>query len=229
MYAAIVDSTRHTFQASGSLWQDALVMQDLESKTLWSQISGKAIMGDKEGSKLELYPSQQMTFTEFSSRFPNGLLLAKGTKGLPNSNYASYFADLTKLGIFGRVDKYRRLRGKDKVVGIRIDNQQAALAMKLLRRKGMVVVDKFEPPIVVTHNDSTGSISAFSLGSLPSDMRKKLKFKDGRIIVKKTDVAFDPVTGVIVSGEGDNLESLPFTTAYWFAWVSFFPDTKLMK
>ena len=34
-----------TFMVSGMLWRDSLVMQDRETETLWSHVTGEAIRG----------------------------------------------------------------------------------------------------------------------------------------------------------------------------------------
>ncbi len=83
----------YTFQASGSLWQDALVMQDLQTKSLWSQISGECIQGPMEGKKLTILPASHTNFSQFSKDYPSGLLLKKPEKGEQSSHYEKYFAD----------------------------------------------------------------------------------------------------------------------------------------
>ena len=46
VYAAEVNKKRYTFQASGSLWQDALVMQDIETEFLVGYLGKKRSLGD---------------------------------------------------------------------------------------------------------------------------------------------------------------------------------------
>ena len=229
MYAATLDTTHYTFQASGSLWQDALVLQDLQTESLWSHVSGEAIMGPKEGAALELFPSQQMSFAEFKGQFPDGLLLSKPSRGMPNSNYQEYYEDPSKLGIFGRIDKYRKLRGKDKVIGVRIGKRQAAVSLKLLKRKKAVTIKEMDPPVIITYDDSSEAISAFSTEMIPIEFRDDLELASGLLLIKKSELSYNPITGAVVTGDGSNLKTVPFTTAYWFAWISFFPETKLMK
>lgn len=204
-------------------------MQDLETKSLWAQVLGEGIMGDMEGKKLTLFPSTQITFEEFAKEYPNGVLLKKPEIGLPNSNYHDYFTDRTKLGIFGRVDKYRRLRGKEMIVGIRSGDKQLAIAAKLLKNKKAIVSDHLSPAVVLTSDESGRTISAFSLEQFEPDVAKKIKMADGHLMLKETDLTWDAQTGKLLSGEGEDLKTVPFTTCYWFAWITFFPDTKLVK
>ena len=229
VYAGTLDTSRYTFQASGSLWQDAMVMQDIETGSLWSQVSGEAIAGPLEGSRLNLFPSSMTTYEQFKQTYPRGLLLKKPLRGLPNSNYQEYFSDRTKLGIFGRVDKFRRLKGKELVIGVRMNDKQAAVTKKVLKKKGYARLNKLSPQVVITYDEASLTISAFSLAGLSKDHIDDLQFKDGQLSLKDSDISWNAVTGRLQSGQGDDLPAVPFTTAYWFAWISFFPDTDLTK
>jgi len=204
-------------------------MQDMESQSLWAQVLGEGIMGEMEGKKLSLYPSTQTTFAEFAKEYPNGILLKKPQLGLPNSNYHDYFTDRTKLGIFGRVDKYRKLKGKEMVVGIRSGDKQLAVTAKLLKSKKTIISDHLSPAVLLTGDESGRTISAFSLEQFEQEQAKHIKLADGHLVLKNTDLTLDAQTGILLSGDGDNLKTIPFTTCYWFAWISFFPDTKLVK
>ena len=93
-------------------------MQDMQTQSLWSQISGECIQGKLEGTRLTLFPASQTTFAEFKRIYPNGVLLKKPEKGPEGSQYESYFADSTKMGIFGRVESFERL-GADQLCAVR--------------------------------------------------------------------------------------------------------------
>ena len=204
-------------------------MQDIETGSLWSQISGESIGGRLEGSSLELFPSSMTTYEQFKQTYPDGLVLKKLLRGLPNSSYHEYFNDRTKLGIFGRVDKFRRLKGKELVIGVRIGDKEAAVTEKVLKKKNFCRLDKLSPQVAVTYDEASLTISAFSLEGLTKDQIDDLQFKDGQLRIKDIDIAWDAVTGRVESGEASDLKTVPFTTAFWFAWISFFPDTDLTK
>ena len=206
-----------------------MVMQDIETGSLWSQVSGEAIAGPLKGRRLDLFPSSMTTYEQFKQTYPRGLLLKKPIRGLPNSSYYEYFTDRTKLGIFGRVDKFRRLKGKELVIGVRIDDRQAAVTEKVLKKKGYARLDKLSPQVVVTYDEPSLTISAFSLAELTKDQIDDLQLKDGQLFIKDSDISWDAVTGQLQSGQGKDLMAVPFTTVYWFAWTSFFPDTDLSK
>ncbi len=200
-------------------------MQDIETGSLWSQVSGKAIQGKLENKELILFPSTQTTFAEFKKLYPDGKLLKKNTKGFPNSYYESYFRDRTKLGVLGRVDNFSRLKGKEMIIGVRDSYSQTAVTKKYLKRKKICHIKKLE--VLVSLDKESNSISVFDV-SLYGE-KAKFKYNNNMILLEKSDLSWDSKTGKLLSGDSKNLEIKPFTTAYWFAWTSFFPDSKLIK
>lgn len=192
VYAANVDDKRHTFQPSGSLWQDALVMQDLETESLWSQPSGECIQGSMEGKTLTLFPAIHTTYAEFKKSYPNGQLLKKEEKGEAGSHYDEYFSDSTKLGIFGRLDDFERLPGKTLVYGVRLSEGAFAVTMDYLEEHGSAVIGK-ESMVTVRYDSGSKTVSATRAAG------------------------------------GEDATPVPVVTAYWFAWASFFPSSKLIK
>jgi len=219
----MVDSTRLTFQASGSLWQDALVMQDRETKSLWAQVLGEAIKGPMEGKTLTQIPAIHTTFAEFKQLYPNGKLLQKQNKGSHNSHYSGYFEDKTKLGIFGRKDTFDRLEGKDLVYGVRLTNGETAISDKYLRKHGFAVISDVSPHIIVTYDSSSNTAAAFSIENKD---KSALSVTENKIILDS--LVWNTQTGHTLSGNAHNLEPVPIITAFWFAWASFFPETKLI-
>ena len=179
-------------------------MQDLETKSLWSQISGECIQGEMEGSKLQQVPFSHTTFAEFKKQYPNGKLLKKTADAQAGSTYDSYYADKDKLGIFGRVDNFERLAGKDKVYGIRFDNSETAVAENYLAENGYAVVKNGSKRIYVSYDSGSHSVAAFDL---PDSVKAS-----GKINIQEFSA-----------------NSYPILSAYWFAWVSFFPETELIK
>ncbi len=162
MYTANVDSIRHTFQASGSLWQDALVMQDLENKTLWAQITGEAIQGDLKGKKLEMFNSFfHSTFAEFKKQYPNGVLLKKEIIGEASSHYKKYMDDSTKFGIFERADTFNKLGGKELVFGIRHDDKIVAVSKDYLIKNKSYSFKSGELTVVIDFDNESNTVIAY--------------------------------------------------------------------
>ena len=229
MYASQIDSHSFSFQVSGSLWRDALVMVDMETNSLWSHITGESIFGEMENKVLNLFPSSLTTFAQFKKNYPNGKLLKKSEKGESGSGYKNYFANREKLGMFGRVDNFKRLKGKDKVVGIRIGFKQGAVSEKYLYQNQFAILDNFEHAVLVTYDSAGNSFSAFSLADLTDEAILKINLTGQTITTSNQDLGWNAQTGNSRSGKIANLQPLPLTRSFWFAWASFFPETELIN
>lgn len=182
-------------------------MQDLETKSLWSQISGICIQGKMEGAQLKTVPFSHTTFAAFKKQYPHGKLLKKpadSTNKIDGARYDSYFADKEKLGIFGRVDNFKRLAGKDKIYGIRFENSEFAVSESYLKKNGFALIVNDTKRIYLSYDVSDMSVAAFAL---PDSLKLA-----GRIEINN-----------------QTAEAFPVISAYWFAWVSFFPETELIK
>jgi len=130
-------------------------MQDFETESLWSQITGECIKGDLEGARLTQVPAQHFTYAEFKRLYPNGVLLRKPVRGESGSPYEGYFAS-ERLGIFGRGDNFKRLDAKEIVYGLRFEGGEVAVAQSYLEKKRMVVVNKFKPTVELVLTEGGG-------------------------------------------------------------------------
>lgn len=219
----------YTFQASGSLWRDALVMQDLETKSLWSQISGECIWGQSEGKILTIFKASHTTFSEFKKNYPDGLLLVKPEKGEAGSVYNDYFADSVKIGIFGRVETFEKLVPKARIFGVRVDNHQSAVSLEYLEANRYAVLPLASITIIVTYDKPSETVNAFKLEGITLAEIPDLLVTDSKISLKDGSAIWEVSTGKLLSGSGSDLESVPVITAFWFAWASFFPGSDLVK
>jgi hypothetical protein len=225
VYAADVDTMRLTFQASGSLWQDALVMQDLETQSLWSQISGECIAGPLKGQTLTLYNSFHTTYGEFKKSYPEGIVLKKPERGEAGSYYDKYFSDPEKLGIFGRIDNFQKLPAKSKVFGVRRDGKQAAVALALLETRGWAAIVIESSNIIMTYDVDGHTAAAFVL----PETKDVAEVTDGVIMLSDGGRQWNAQTGKGMSAKAGDLEPVPLISAFWFAWASFFPDSEIYQ
>ena len=53
----------------------------METKSMWSQVTGECISGTLDGRKLELFPAMHTTYDEFVKLYPDGLILGKPGRG----------------------------------------------------------------------------------------------------------------------------------------------------
>ncbi len=200
-------------------------MHDRETGSLWSQITGECISGELVGETLQLLPSRHTTFAEFKAAYPDGRLLTKPAKGPAGSRYANYFASPERLGIFGRANTVSKLPGKALVYGIRLEGNAVAVAESYLAEHGFLLTTLSETPIIITYDPAGKAASAFHL---PMSNISEVAVEDDWV-VDNNQRKWHAATGIAAESEEAALESLPLISAFWFAWVNFFPNTELVQ
>lgn len=66
-----------TFGVSGKLRNSDMVMYDRETESWWQQAIGTGIVGEMTGTELTLLPTWMESWQEFSTRNPDGLVMAQ--------------------------------------------------------------------------------------------------------------------------------------------------------
>ncbi|MFT5179551.1 MAG: hypothetical protein ACI8R6_000083 [Candidatus Paceibacteria bacterium] len=138
----VFDSTGKTFGVSGKLWQSNLLMYDHETETLWSQSIGTAVVGEKTGEKLDIFPSQLISFDEFSEKHPDGEVLSRDTghkRDYTVYPYGDY--DTNENLIFPVTVNDNRFATKEIMYIVGIGNKSVAFKRSDLISEGTAVVD----------------------------------------------------------------------------------------
>ena len=233
------------FGTSGMLYKSDLVMYDRQTHSLWSQMEGRAIVGDLAGTKLSWLPSNTMAYGEWKGLFPAGKVLSRETghrRQYGWNPYASY-DELTShpFLFFDQVD--RRLPPKERVVGIVIGNEAKAYPFGLLATR-RVLTDTFNgQPLVVFYRPGTLSALDQALISQSREVGATAVFSpvlDGKTLTfEVTETGFkDRETGSLWSllGRayqgplaGKALRPLIHVDAFWFAWAAFQPKTLIYQ
>jgi hypothetical protein len=79
VFDAEVNGTAENFGVSGKLYESNLLVYDKTTESLWSQIRGEAVMGEKTGTKLALYPSQVISFKDLKVKYGDAEVLSDNT------------------------------------------------------------------------------------------------------------------------------------------------------
>jgi len=80
----------YEFGVSGKLWQSNLLMYDRTTESLWSQIEGRAVVGDLIETELTVYPSQLLSFSDAKNAYPNMQVLSSDTGYTRNYGFYPY-------------------------------------------------------------------------------------------------------------------------------------------
>ena len=125
----LADGRTTTFGTSGMLYNSNLVMYDRATKSMWPQLLGIAVRGERKGERLqEIGGAVTTTFGRWKAKFPSGVVLSKDTghaRAYGTWPYGDY--DTASGVIFPVRVTDDRFHQKKVVVGVRVNG--AALAI----------------------------------------------------------------------------------------------------
>ncbi len=223
VYSRQIEGRTLTFIVSGKLWRDSLVMQDVETGTLWSHVTGEALHGPLAGRRLEAIPAVHTRWGRWLAAHPGTLVLEKGT-AFTSSRYQDYFDDPDRQGLRGnRVTS--RLPAKTLVAGTALGPLAACVRVDSLRAPGAFRPVVLGDGVIAFARGGDDGIRAFRLGRVGESLT--LTASDGAVTDAGSGSTWDLARGLATAGplKGTALEELPVTRAFWFAWSAFYPET----
>lgn len=207
---------------------------DRETGSRWQQSTGEAISGPLKGNLLELYPFVRTTWKEWRRRFPNTVVL-KPMPGydekMPNLNKRMKAVTLSGEGeppkdAFGHDG---RLRPKEVVAGLRIGTESQAYPFSQLRIARLVNDRVGGVPVLVVHQPSSDTTTAFEAQAKGKVLRFQAADADATVIVDLETNSSWNAYGLCLKGplKGTQLKQLILIPEFWFAWSEFHPQTKV--
>lgn len=152
-FVPIIDSERVEFGVSGVLHNSDLVMYDRNTKSLWGQITGKAIVGPKTGERLKRVGVGLLTWKELKAEYPQAQILLP-----PNEKYERYksfhyqkYVESEKV-MFPVAVADARLAAKQVVYGIEVDGQYIAFEDSYLKKRTPMVESFGKRILKVSYN-----------------------------------------------------------------------------
>src|SRR5262245_34480529 len=210
------------------------VHRDVETGSRWQQSTGEAISGPLKGRTLTLYPFVLTTWKSWRSRYPNTTVLR------PMPGYAERIPILRPRmkqartsgegdAPAGSFNTDTRLRPREMIAGLAVNTETMAFPISELRATRVVNERLGGVPVVVIHQPSSDTTTAFE--ARVKD--KVLRFEPGdadvsTLIDLDTRSIWDPY-GLCLKGplKGTQLKPLILVPEFWFAWSQFRPGTRL--
>jgi len=228
VYARTTAEHTLTFQVSGRLWRNSLIMSDRETGTMWSHVTGVALEGKLIGRELERIPSVQTTWEHWKASHPNTRVLQKGNQ-ITSSHYQRYFDDPDRVGMFRAQWLHERMPGKELVWGATVGSHAVAVTEAALAGARPVTVELGDTPVIVARGRD-GGVRAFI--ARVGDQPVELGSIDPGGLAKDPAAAstWDLTAGRCIEGKlvGQELEAVAVTRVFWFAWSSFYPNTEVV-
>lgn len=244
-FSRIVKGETLSFGVSGFLRHSDLVMFDRRTESLWQQFNGKAIVGDYTGTQLTQIPSQIISFKQFKQSYPEGKVLSKETgynREYGKNPYRGYDNIENTPFLFGsKTDG--RLPPMEKVIGVKLGNETKTYPYSTTRNKHVINDTISGTPVAIFHVE--GATSALDKATIAASKEagstgvfraqadgQNLTFyyKKGKIIDTQTGSIWD-ITGQAVAGKlkGTQLKRITYGDYFAFAWLVFYPDTKIYE
>jgi hypothetical protein len=243
VFERVVDGATLDFGTSGKLYKSDLVMYDRQTHSLWSQLEGRAIVGERAGNRLKLVPANTLSFEEWRAMHPNGKVLSRDTghrRDYGRNPYAAY--DQPQLGPFlfqGTLDPRRQ--PKERVVGISLGDAARAYPWPVLAERRVVHDRLGDQELVIFYQPGTlsaldeeeikrsravGATAAFSRVAEGRALTFEATADGFRDRETRSTWTF---LGRAVKGPltGRRLTPIPHVDAFWFAWAAFKPATSI--
>jgi hypothetical protein len=210
------------------------VQKDLETGTSWQQATGEAIDGPLKGTRLTLYPVVRTTWGEWRKRYPQTMVL----KPLPGyaermPNLSKRIKEITRLGPAGApngalvVDT--RLPARETVAGLEVGRETVAYPFSALR-VARVVNDRVGGlPIVIVHQPSSDTTTAFDARAKGKVLTFQAANDDASSVIDLDTRSTWNAYGLCLEGplKGTQLKHVILVPQFWFAWSQFHQGTRV--
>lgn len=226
MYQTKVNGVHHELGTSGFLYRSSKLMYDHETKSMWSTLQGKPVVGPLVGKDIKLDRLSLVTTTwgQWKRRHPDTTVLSLNTGHRRDYGegvaYHDYFATDKLMFTVPEIDK--RLLNKDSVLALRNEEQQLAIAIKFLIKNPVYHSQLGDQKLVVL-TEPNGAARAYNVGD-----RKFKSWNGSNEAVDSDGQKWRVREDSLVSAE-QKLDRSPSHNAFWFGWVSQFPETTLIK
>lgn len=219
MYGRDYQGKTLNFEPSGGLIHAALVMQDKETDSYWSIMSGDALAGDLKGTPLHEMPVGVKTqWKDWVAEHPGTKVLSVGGVEHPERNpYDSYFS--SSDGFRGTEAKDDRLPTKEPIYSFHRGGDAYAVTNAAVEGGAVLDIDGLEG---FFYRPEGAAIFYSTLAFVsPAGFAKE----DGRWMEKGSGARFDPDEGEFVGGSVERLEG--FDT-FWYSWSLQNPKSRIL-
>jgi len=210
------------------------VQKDAETGSSWQQATGEAIDGPLKGTRLTLYPSVRTTWAEWRKRYPHTLVLK------PMPGYAERMADRSRRikantrvapegAPNGALAVDPRLPARETVAGLEVGRDSVAYPFSALRIARVVNDRVGGQPIVIVHQPSSDTTTAFDARAKGKALTFQAANDDASSVIDRETRSTWNAYGLALDGplKGTQLKQVMLVPQFWFAWSQFRPGTRV--
>lgn len=234
------------FGTTGRLRHSDLVMYDRQTESWWQQATGEGIVGRFAGSKLRRVPSTILAWGTARTLHPDIRVLSRSTgfdRDYGRNPYVSYDSPIGRpFAEFFRRRPDPRLPAMERLIAVEL-GRGWAVPVAALRRVRVVNARAGDIPFTVFW--TSGAASALDRGEVADgrDVGQSAAFDrrlQGRVLTfrpvrngfqDRETGSFWDLAGRAVSGplRGQRLQAVPHDNPFWFAWITFRPQTEVWR
>jgi hypothetical protein len=210
------------------------VQKDAETGSSWQQATGEAIDGPLKGTRLTLFPAVRTTWREWRRRHPHTTVL----KPMPGyaermPTVSARIRDNTRVGPAGAprgaLALDERLPARETVAGLEIGRDAVAFPFTELRVARVVNERVGGVPILVVHQPSSDTTTAFDARATGRTLRFEPANADASSLIDVQTRSTWNAYGLALEGplKGTELKQVILVPQFWFAWSQFRPQTRV--
>ena len=240
MYSTSFLDEPTTFGTSGLLYRSNKVMYDRATNTLWSQLTGRPIIGPLVGSdiRLKIFPLVLTTWGEWLTDHPDTTVLSLDTGYYSPTQYqreddsaSIYFSYRnsaeTMFPVWIRDD---RLDAKEEVLGLTVDDVYKAYPLRVIGEMRVLSDTVNGVDVVVIASSSSMDARAYRSGGMTFEPpRENSGTGLPRLLVASDGSRWRVTVDALVDVEDESrtLPSMFANISFWFGWYAFHSDTLL--
>lgn len=213
LYSRAVDGRILDFQTSGLLRNSNKVMVDVQTGSLWNQLTGESIAGSLKGTVLDRFPPTVTLYGQWIAEHPETTVVAIPTTAAysyePGDAYREYYSSSDLW--FPTLETPGRFDPKDEVGTLELEGEQLAVSIEELTALGPQRFNVGRQAVIAV--PTTGGARFYLLKGDLSDER--------------LSAVADATWGedALVFADGEQLARLQSGQSFWFAWCANYPDT----
>ncbi len=208
VYSRDLDGQRLTLVVSGFLWEYSMVLIDAETRSLWTQVAGRALRGPLTGKSLNRLPATITTWANWRALHPTTDVI-----NLPRERE-----------LFRRDYHHQRERF---VIGFEHQGAAAHARFDRLASGRVVNFEVADFPLVATYDDDATAARVFHR-VIRDRVLSFAPAAQGTMFDRETNSTWNAATGLCTAGPlvGSRLAQQPAIVAYTQVWKAFFPQSR---
>lgn len=209
-----------SFRVSGMLWQGNMVMEDVETGTLWGQLLGQGLEGELAGATLEGFPVTLTTWNAWRARFPETSVLLLDRERIRPPMRREYLAHHERFPPQFTDQFLLALACGDEAIGWSLAylRDQEVINEQHCGRPVLVVYDREENTALAFQRRVEGEVLTF-------------REEGDQLVDEQTGTVWDSSTGRGMTGPlvGKLLRPVVATVSYAKTWLKFYPRTSVFN